>query len=102
MQQGTDIQPEVSASVGDYLSSYASILAHPLPRLVKFRDESQARSNPVGLTYHKGASQYLVELSQVDSKASVQLLVGSIGLETNRRGHVIDFALYTFTPISEH
>lgn len=57
---------------------------------------------PASFSMMAAAAQYLVELSQVDSKASVQLLVGSIGLETNCRGHVIDFALYAFTPISDH
>ncbi|AFZ19230.1 hypothetical protein [Allocoleopsis franciscana] len=54
---------------------------------------------PASLSMLAAVSEYLVDLSNVAGRDSVQLLVSSIRPEMNRRGYVIDLAQYSFTSL---
>ncbi len=47
---------------------------------------------PASLSMMAAVAQYLVELSQIDSKSSVQLIVRAIEPDSARRWHFVDLA----------
>ncbi len=56
---------------------------------------------PASLSMLAAVSEYLVDLSNVAGRDSVQLLVSSIRPQMNRRGYVIDLAQYSFTSLPQ-
>ena len=55
---------------------------------------------PASFNLMATVTEYLVELSREASRASVQLIVSSIGHSNARRGPVMDLEQYTFSGLT--